>query len=105
MGVTGIELSLSAVYTYAVKPGHISFARMIELMAGAPRRIFGIGGGLRVGDRADITVVDFDSSFTVSKEMFLSQGKATPFEGETLYGEVKYTVANGILAYDHARKY
>ena len=100
MGVTGIELSLPAVYTYAVLPGHISFARMIELMADAPRRIFGLEGGLRPGDRADMTVVDFNSRFTVCPEMFLSRGKSTPFEGLELAGVVKATVAAGKIVYE-----
>lgn len=99
MGVTGIEISLPAVYTYAVKPGHISFARMIELMADAPRRIFGFEGGLRPGDRADLTVVDFNSKFTVEPEALLSRGKSTPFEGLLLDGVVKATVAAGKIAY------
>lgn len=99
MGVTGIELSLAAVYTYAVLPGHISLKRMIELMADAPRRIFGIEGGIRPGERADITVVDFDRKFQVSKDMFLSRGKATPFLGKTLQGVVKATFHKGKTAY------
>lgn len=101
MGVTGIELSLPAVYTYAVLPGHISFGRMIEMMADAPRKIFNIEGGLRPGDRADITVVDFDSKFTVGREMFLSCGKSTPFLGETLNGVVLATVAGGKIVYEN----
>lgn len=101
MGVTGIELSLPAVYTYAVLPGQISFARMLELMAFAPRRIFGIEGGLRPGDRADITAVDLDSTFTVGREMFLSKGTATPFEGKTLHGRVKLTLSAGKIAYEN----
>ena len=105
MGVTGIELSLPAVYTYAVRTGVISFGKMIELMADNPRRIFGIDGGLKPGDRADIAVVDFDSRFKVTREMFLSKGKSTPFEGCELYGVVKYTIANGKIAYCHAEKY
>lgn len=101
MGVTGIELSLPAVYTHAVLPGHISFARMLELMVLAPRRIFGIEGGLRPGDRADITAVDLDSTFTVGQEMFLSKGTATPFEGKTLHGRVKFTLSAGKIAYEN----
>lgn len=100
MGVTGIELSLPAVYTYAVKPGHISFARMIELMAVTPRHIFNIEGGLHPGDRADLTIVDFNSKFTVSKEMFLSRGKSTPFEGVELWGVVRATLAGGKIVYE-----
>lgn len=99
MGVTGIELSLPAVYTYAVRPGHIPFRRMVELMADAPRRIFGFEGGIRPGDRADITIVDFDSYFIVNPDEFLSKGKATPFEGEKLYGKVIATISAGQIAY------
>lgn len=99
MGVTGIELSLAATYTYAVLPGHISFARMIALMADNPRRIFGFEGGMRPGDRADITIVDFDNKFTVDPSQFLSCGKSTPFEGLDLYGTVRATVSKGHLVY------
>lgn len=104
MGVTGIELSLPAVYTYAVLPGHISFGRMIELMAEAPRRIFGINGGIAAGERADLTVVDFNEEFEVVPEMFLSKGKSTPFLHNKLKGKVICTIANGKIAYD-SRKY
>jgi dihydroorotase len=70
-------------------------------MAFAPRRIFGIEGGLRPGDRADITAVDLDSTFTVGREMFLSKGTATPFEGKTLHGRVKLTLSAGKIAYEN----
>lgn len=104
MGVTGIELSLPAVYTYAVMPGHMTFARMIELMAYSPRRIFGIEGDIEIGVRADLAVVDFNEEFEVVPEMFLSKGKSTPFLHNKLKGKVMYTIANGKIAYD-SRKY
>ena len=99
MGVTGIELSLAATYTYAVKRGIITLDRMIELMAETPRRIFGIAGGIKPGDRADLTIVDFDQSYIVDPEKFLSKGKSTPFEGQRLYGVVKATISSGKIAY------
>lgn len=95
MGVTGLELSLPAVYSHAVLPGYISFERMVELMALAPRRIFGISGGLAPGDRADLTAVDFNREFTVDPASFLSKGKATPFEGTRLTGDPLLTLAGG----------
>lgn len=99
MGVTGLELSLPAVYTYAVLPGHITFSRMVEMMATAPRRIFGIHGGIEPGERADVTLVDFDSRFTVEPTHFMSEGKATPFEGVELQGRILMTVAAGRVVY------
>ena len=104
MGVTGIELSLPAVYTYAVLPGHISFKRMIDMMDDAPRRIFGIEGGLTTGDRADITIVDFNTEIKVEEDLFLSKGKSTPFLHNVLKGKVLYTIANGRTVYD-SREY
>lgn len=99
MGITGLEVSLPAIYTYAVLPGHISFRRMIELMAIAPRRIFGIKGGMEPGQRADIAIVDFDSRFRVNPAEFLSKGKSTPFGGEELQGRVMATIVNGKAVY------
>lgn len=104
MGVTGIELSLPAVYTYAVLPGHISFRRMVEVMADAPRRIFGIKGGLTPGGRADMTIIDFNAEVKVEEAMFLSKGKSTPFLHNVLKGKVLYTIANGKTVYD-SREY
>lgn len=95
MGVTGIELSLPAVYTYAVRTGLISFSRMIELMAGNPRHIFGIKGGLEPGQRADFTLVDFNTPFTVNPDSLVSMGHATPFAGLELYGKVMATFFQG----------
>lgn len=95
MGVTGIELSLPAVYTYAVRTGLISFSRMIELMALNPRHIFGIKGGLEPGQRADFTLVDFNTPFTVEPDRLVSIGHATPFAGLELYGKVMATFFNG----------
>ncbi len=95
MGVVGLETSLAAIYTYMVLPGIIPFTRMIEMMANAPRKIFGISGGLKRGDRADLALVDFDAEWTVNPDEFFSAGKSTPFAGEKLKGRVMLTLAAG----------
>lgn len=99
MGVSGIELSLPAIYSFAVASGLIPFQRMIELMAINPRRIFGIKGGLGTGHRADIALVDFDREFTVDAANLLSAGKVTPFLGTRLNGAVLATIAGGNIVY------
>ena len=99
MGVVGIETSLAAIYTFMVAGGVIDFGRMVELMAERPRELLGLKGGLRVGERADMVLVDFEKEFTVSPEEFLSCGKATPFEGMRMRGEVLCTIAGGKVAY------
>lgn len=104
MGVVGLETSLAAVYTYMVKTGIISFDRMIEMMATAPRRLFGFAGGLSVGNRADISLVDFNREWIVNPADFLSMGKSTPFERVRLTGKVLLTIAAGTLVYDNLEK-
>ena len=99
MGVTGIELSLPAVYTYCVKTGVISFERMLELMAYNPRKIFGLDTSDNLNLDTDYALVDFESIFTVQGESLLSRGKATPFEGKQLYGVVMETCCNGKTVY------
>ncbi len=100
MGVTGLEVSLPAAYTYAVLSRRISLPQLVRLMADNPRRIFGIAGGLNPGDRADVAIVDFDREFKVDSSTFLSMGKATPFDGLTLRGKVLLTVAAGEVVYE-----
>lgn len=104
MGVVGLETSLAAVYTHMVRTGRISFRRMLELMAITPRSIFGIGGGLEPGDRADIALVDFNREWTVDAGCFLSKGKSTPFDGEPLTGKVMMTIADGKIVYDNRKQ-
>lgn len=101
MGVVGLETSLGAVYTYMVKTGIISFERMIEMMADVPRRIFGIEGGLKPGDRADIALVDFNREWTVDPSEFHTMGRSTPFEGARLTGRPVMTIAGGKIIYDN----
>ena len=86
MGVVGLETAFSVMYTHLVKTGIITLEKLIELLCCNPRRRFGIPLG------ESYTVFDLDKSYTVDPNSFLSMGKATPFEGNTLYGECLLTV-------------
>ncbi len=99
MGVVGLETSLAAVYTHMVKPGHISFLRMLQMMAFVPRELFGFRGGILPRNRADLAIVDFDREVNVDSSSFLSKGKSTPFDGTTLFGKVVMTIAGGKMVY------
>lgn len=103
MGVVGLETSLAAIYTYLVKPGIITFERMLELMAIAPREIFKISGGINEGDRADLAIVNFDKQFIVDSNNFHSKGKSSPFTGMKMQGKVIMTIANGKVVHSPSR--
>lgn len=95
MGIVGIETSFAICYTHLVRKGVITIEKLIALMSENPRRIFRLGGALKVGERADIAVFDITKPYTIDTNEFLSMGKATPFEGEEVYGRCVLTLFNG----------
>ena len=95
MGIVGLECAFPLLYKYMVLPGIITLEKLIALMAVNPRRIFGLGGGLHVGDQADFTVLDLDARYRVDPATFLSMGRATPFAGWEVQGRAAMTVVGG----------
>ena len=92
-GIVGLETAFSLMYTHFVKKGIISLERLVELMAIAPRKRFGIPLG------EDFTVWKLDEKIVVNSDEFLSKGKATPFDGDELYGKCMLTVVDGKEVY------
>ncbi len=95
MGVVGIETAFAVCYTKLVKTGIITLEKLTELLNCNAKKRFGIGGEIKVGSLANLTVFDLNEKYTVKSENFLSLGKATPFENEELYGKCKLTLCDG----------
>ena len=95
MGIVGIETSFAICYTHLVRKGVITIEKLIALMSENPRRIFRLGGAMRVGERADIAIYDITKPYKIDSAEFLSMGKATPFEGEEVYGRCMLTLFGG----------
>lgn len=95
MGITGLETAFPVLYTELVRNGVITLERLLELMVTNPSRRFGIGGELREGSRADITVFDLDNKYTINSADFFSKGKSTPFDGNEVFGKCKMTIVDG----------
>mgnify|MGYP004432734169 FL=1 len=92
-GIVGIETAFQLLYTHLVKKNIISLERLIELLAVNPRKRFGLEYD------NSFTVWDLDKKTVINPSDFLSMGKATPFEGEEVFGECELTVCNGKTAY------
>lgn len=95
MGIVGLECAFPLLYTYLVKRGVLSLERLVELMSLNPRRIFGLEGGIEVGQEADFTVMALDEEYEICPERFRSQGRATPFAGWKVQGRAVLTVVGG----------
>jgi dihydroorotase len=95
-GFTGLELAFPALYTQLVRNGVITLEELLNKMSLTPASIFKLAGGeIAVGQSADITVIDLETSREVKAEMLVSQGKNTPFNGRRFQGWPIITIVAG----------
>ncbi len=95
MGIVGLETAFPVLYTQLVKEGKISLERLLDALCTTPRRIFRLGGALREGQKANLTVLDLNAAYTIDSRLFLSKGHATPFDGMSVQGAVRMTLMDG----------
>jgi dihydroorotase len=102
-GMVGLETAFGVCYTTLVHPGHITLARLSELMSRNPARILGLNKGcIAPGYDGDLVLVDLHTPWTVDATAFASKGHNTPFDGRTLVGRVAMTIRAGRIVYDAA---
>lgn len=99
-GIVGLETAFPVLYTYLVKTGKMTLETLIDRMAIAPRRVFGLEGGvLEEGQIADFSVWDLETRSKIDPETFFSKGRSTPFAGMEAAGENRMTFVNGKIVY------
>jgi dihydroorotase len=81
--------------------GKISLEKIVEKMCHNPAILYRIKerGYIREGYFADLTLVDLNSEWTVSKENILYKCGWSPLEGTTFHSKVRNTWVNGHLAF------
>lgn len=95
-GMIGLETSLGLAITKLVKPGHITWERLVELMAVNPRRILKVERvAIEAGSAADLTVVDPDAAWTVDAADFCSKASNSGFIGAKLTGRATDVYVGG----------
>lgn len=104
MGVVGLETAFAALNTHLVRKGVITLERLVELMSINPRRVFRIEGGIEVGNRADIVLLDVERQWRVDSTKFLSMGKISMFDGREMVGDIAMTIHRGNVVYDNNTK-
>jgi dihydroorotase len=94
-GISGLDTALS-LSLKLVKEGVLTLIQLIEKMAWNPARILGIDRGtLKIGSDADVVIVDENKEYKVEPDLFISQGKNTPFAGWLLEGMPVLTIYKG----------
>ena len=67
----------------------------MEIMHINPSKRFGIGREIKEGEVAEFTVFELDNEYKIDSENFLSMGKSSPFDGDTVFGKCLMTVVDG----------
>jgi dihydroorotase len=104
-GIVGLETAVGVLWTELVHKANFPVVRLIEAMSTKPCHILGLDGGtLREGSRADVTVIDPETVWTVDAGKFRSKGRNTPYNGWTLRGKVVLTICGGHIVFQENEK-
>ncbi|MBR4870576.1 MAG: dihydroorotase [Alistipes sp.] len=104
MGIVGLETAFAALNTHLVKTGVIDLEHLVKIMSINPRKVFRIQGGLNIGDRADIVLLDTEREWVVDSDKFYSMGKVSMFVGRPMVGDVAMTIHRGNVVYENKIK-
>jgi dihydroorotase len=96
-GVPGLETSLLLMLT-AVHQGRLSLDRLVELMAGNPRRIF------ELPQQPETYVeVEIGPARTIDEKALYTRCGWSPFAGLTVHGRVQRVVLRGQAAFENGQ--
>lgn len=95
-GIIGLQTLLPLTFTELVHKKVLSPEQALAKLTINPARILGIDRGyLAEGAVADITIIDPDKTFMVTKDWLHGFCKNTPFIGMQLHGQAVYTIVAG----------
>ncbi|MEU0193597.1 allantoinase AllB [Streptomyces afghaniensis] len=96
-GISGLQLSLAAVWTEARRRGH-GLEDVVRWMSTRTSELVGLDdrkGAIAAGRDADFAVLAPDETFTVDPASLQHRNRVTAYAGRTLYGVVKSTWLRG----------
>lgn len=101
-GAPMVQHSLNCMLEF-YKNGYMSLEKIVEKMCHNPAILYHITnrGFIREGYFADLTLVDLNSQWTVTKDNLLYKCGWSPLEGTTFQTRINQTFVNGNLVYDN----
>ncbi|MFH1146423.1 MAG: dihydroorotase [Pseudomonadota bacterium] len=98
-GIIGLETALPLTLAL-VRKGHLSLMEAIAKLSSNPSRILGLANAsIKIGEAADLTIIDPDKGFKVDPDSFKSLSKNSPFIGWELRGKAIMTIIDGRIVY------
>ncbi|HEL9635118.1 TPA: dihydroorotase [Streptococcus suis] len=99
-GMTGLETSLSLGLTHLVEDGHLTLLQLLEKMTINPAKLYGLDAGyLSENGPADLVIFDPTVDRLVAAD-FASKSANSPFVGDSLKGEVRFTISDGKIVFE-----
>jgi dihydroorotase len=98
VGIPGLETTLPLMLEM-IRRNRLTLTQLIHLLAEKPAEIFNLKnrGGLKKGNHADLTIVDFKRKFRIDASKFHSKAKYSPYDGWEVQGKPVKTYVNGSL--------
>lgn len=95
-GIVGLETAFPLLYTNFVIKGNWTLQQLVNFLTEKPAHAFGLSyDGLKIGAKADLTVIDLQHEEKIDPETFVSKGKNTPFAGWKCKGWPVMTMVDG----------
>jgi dihydroorotase len=97
-GYPGVETLLPLMLD-ATLTGRLSFTRLVDATAAGPARILGVPrkGALRIGNDADLVLVDPAGTSRIDESRLHSKAGWSPFHGRQLSGRIVATLLRGAV--------
>lgn len=99
-GIIGLETAFQICCTELYHTGVLSLPHLISKLTKGPAEVLGLDiGNLKIGNPADITILDIDRENVIDPAAFKSKSRNTPFGGYKAKGCVAGTLVNGKFVY------
>ena len=105
-GLPGMENRLSILYTHGYRKNKISLARMVDVWATAPAKLYGLypqKGSIQVGADADLVIFDPEYEGRISVENSLQGIDYNPYESFEQKGRPEKVFLRGKLTFDSGK--
>lgn len=99
-GISALE-TLLPLTLKLVSEGSMDLMTALRAVTVTPARVMGLEAGtLAIGASADVAIFDPEASWAVGPNTWLSQGRNTPFWGQALQGQMRYTLLGGQCVFE-----
>lgn len=99
-GIIGLETTLGLVISQLVNKGILSLSEALAKLTINPAKVLNLDAGeLKVGKKADITIIDLHKEWVVNVNKFESKARNCPFDGWRLQGKAVITIVGGKISH------